>query len=435
MNSTVPGPRLPRAAQSLIGILWPIRSRATLRAKHGPVFRTNDLIAGPLVHIADPALVAKMFRWKGDDYSVAEPREPMAPVVGRSSILLLDGARHMRSRRLLLPAFRGEAIAHFEELIADETDREIDGWRTGQRIRMRTAAQRITMQVIIRAVFGITDPERIAELQDLLPRLTSVSLLLTLKPIQRDLGPLSPWGRFIRTRARVDEIIFAEVARRRSHNSEERDILALLLAATDENGEPLSDSELRDQLITLLLAGHETTATSIAWAFERLLRAPVAMRRASDEARAGDGHEYIDAVIKETLRLRPVITEVFRSPTKPVDLGGYHFAAGEQLAAAIMLVQYDPELYQPDPLAFRPERFLDNARRSALSPYIWIPFGGGVRRCAGAIFAELEMRIIISRILARASLAPVRQKSESARLSGVALVPNRGGEALLVDRL
>ena len=206
------------------------------------------------------------------------------------------------------------------------------------------------------------------------------------------------------------------------------DILTLLLSARDEDGKPLTDRELRDELITLLLAGHETTATSIGWAFERLLRTPRALERLTEEVQAGESDEYLEAVIKETLRVRPVVTEVFRAPTEPTELGGYLFEPGTQLAASIFLVQYDPELYPPDPEAFRPERFLDGAPE----PYTWVPFGGGVRRCLGAAFAQLEMKVVIATILERARLRASRaERSEKARFRGVTLLPSRGGEAVV----
>jgi cytochrome P450 len=415
-------------AQSVLGIVRPMEARMTMRERYGPLFATNDLIVGELVHVADPALVAEIFKWKPADYNVGEPRRVMEPITGPSSILLLDGDRHMRMRKLMLPPFHGEAIAHFERVIAEITDREIDGWRVGQRIRTRTVAQVVTMEVIIRAVFGITDPARVEELKRVLPRLSAVNPLLALEFARRDLGRFSPWGRFVRDRARVDELLYEEIASRRARDAGAQDILGLLLRATDEDGEPLTDQELRDELITLLLAGHETTASSIGWTFERLLRSPGALRRATDEARSGDGTDYVDAVVKETLRVRPVISEVFRAPTAPIDLNGHRLEAGQQLAVAILLVQFDPELYPPDPLVFRPERFLDGG---APEPYTWIPFGGGVRRCLGAAFAQLEMRVVISRILARATLRPSRERDERAIFRGVALLPSRGGEAIV----
>jgi cytochrome P450 family 135 len=405
----------------------PLEARLGMRERYGVVFRTNDAIAGEFFHVADPELIEQIFKWKPAQYNVAEPRQVMEPVTGPSSILLLDAERHMRMRKLMLPPFHGEAIAHYADLIEQITGHEIDTWRPGQTIRTRTVAQRITMEVIIRAVFGITDPERIGELQRVLPRLSSPNPLLLLVP--KDLGPRSPWGRFVRLRKHVDRLLYEEIAQRREDPDRDtrKDILTLLLSARDEAGEPLTDSELRDQLITLLLAGHETTATSIGWAFERLLRTPVALERLTAEVEAGESTDYLDAVIKETLRVRPVVPEVFRAPTEPSELGGYVFAPHTQLAASILLVQFDPGLYPPDPEAFRPERFLEGAPE----PYTWVPFGGGVRRCLGAAFATLEMKVVISTILSRARLRASRAKSESARFRGVTLLPSRGGEAVV----
>jgi cytochrome P450 len=399
-----------------------------MRERYGRVFRTNDVIAGQLVHIAERDLVEQVFKWKPAQFNVGEPRQVMEPVTGPSSILLLDGQEHMRMRKLMLPPFHGEAIASYARVIEEVANREIDGWRTGEVIRTRMAAQRITMEVIIRAVFGITDPGRIAELQRVLPPLSSPNPFLLF--MQKDLGPRSPWGRFVRRRDHVDRLLYEEIARRREDPdaADRDDILRLLLSARDEAGDPLSDRELRDELITLLLAGHETTATSIGWAFERLLRTPHALDRLTAEvSEHGRDGEYLDAVIKETLRVRPVIPEVFRAPSEPTELGGYLFAAGSHVAVSLLLVQLDPELYPPDPDAFRPERFLEGAPE----PYTWVPFGGGVRRCLGAAFATLEMKVVIAAILTRTRLRAARPKAEAARFRGATVVPGRGGEAIV----
>ena len=424
--AAIPGPRVPRLLQTFAALAWPLGTRIQIRSRYGKVFRSHDAIAGELFHIADRDLVEQMFKWKPSQYNVAEPREVMEPVAGPESILLLDGARHLRMRKLLLPPFHGEAIAHYAELIERITHAEIGRWRPGGRVKTRSAAQRITMEVVIRAVFGISDPGRVAEMMRLLPRLSSPNPLLLL--VQKDLGPLSPWGRFVRLRDSVDRLIYGEIDRRRDATEQGEGILALLLAARDEQGEPLSDRELRDELITVLLAGHETTATSIGWVFERLLRAPAALiRLRADVAEHGAEGPYLDAVVKETLRVRPVVTEVFRSPTAPTELGGYRFEAGSQLAAALLLVQIDPELYPPDPEAFRPERFLEGAPE----PYSWVPFGGGVRRCLGAAFATLEMKVVIATIVGHAELRAPRARAERARFRGVTMLPSRGGEAVV----
>ena len=398
-----------------------------MRKRYGKLFRTHDVLAGEIIHVADRALIEQMFKWKPAQYRVAEPRQIMEPVTGPESILLLDGDRHMRMRKLMLPPFHGEAIARFAELIEEIANREIDDWRAGQTIRTRTVAQTITLEVIIRAVFGVTDDERVEEFKRLLPGLSAVNPLLLL--VQRDLGPHSPWGRFLARRDRVDALLYDEIEQRRSSSDGDgrSDILTVLLSARDEDGSPLSDRELRDELITLLLAGHETTATSIGWAFERLLRTPQALQRLTDEVNAGKPGEYTDAVINETFRVRPVVPEVFRAPAEPTELGGYLVQPGTQLAASIMLVHYDPALYPPDPQDFRPERFLDGAPE----PYALVPFGGGVRRCLGASFAQLEMQIVLAAILRRARLRARRERGERARFRGVTVLPSRGGEAVV----
>ena len=423
----VPGSRLPGVAQSVLAVATPVRARLAMRRRYGPVFRTSDAIAGELIHVADRALIEQMFKWKPAQYNVSEPRQAMEPVTGPTSLLLLDGERHLRMRKLMLPPFHGEAIAQYAKLIEEITLREIATWRPGDTIRLRSVAQAITLEVIIRAVFGIADAARIAELKRVLPPLSSPNPLLLL--VARDLGPRSPWGRFLRRRDAVDAILYEEIDRRRraADGDARSDILSVLLAARDEDGAPLTDRELRDELITLLLAGHETTATSIAWAFERLLRTPRALARLTAEVHAGNGSEYLEATIKETLRVRPVVTEVFRAPTEPTDLGGYRIAPGTQTAASLLLVQLDPDAYAPDPHVFRPERFLDGAPE----PYAWVPFGGGVRRCIGAAFAQLEMRIVIRTILAGATLRAPRPADERARFRGVTLLPSRGGEAIV----
>ena len=410
-------------AQTWMGVARPIEARLRMRERYGPMFRTTDAIVGTMIHVADRDLIEQMFKWKPAQYTVAEPRRIMEPVTGPESILLLDGDRHLRMRKLMLPPFHGEAIAHYADVVEEIANREVDGWRPGTTIRTRTLAQTITMEVIIRAVFGVSDPLRVGELKRLMPKLSSPSPLVLL--VQRDLGRHSPWGRFLRRRDRVDELLYEEIARRRREPGD--DVLTLLLSARDEDGRPLTDRELRDELITLLLAGYETTATSIGWAFERLLRTPAALRRLTEEVQAGESSEYLDAVIKETLRVRPVISEVFRAPSEPVELGGYRFDPGTQMAAALLLVQYDPRLYGPDPLAFRPERFLDGAPEA----YTWVPFGGGVRRCLGAAFAQLEMKVVLGTVLRRAVLRASRVKDEAPRFRGITINPARGGEAVV----
>jgi cytochrome P450 len=247
---------------------------------------------------------------------------------------------------------------------------------------------------------------------------------------RRDLGPLSPWVRFKRSRDALDAFLYEEIERRRAQPdlAERRDVLSLLLCATDEEGEPLSRQELRDELVTVLGAGHETTATALAWAFERLLRTPRVLGRLTRSLDEGD--EYLDATIKETLRMRPVITDVGRKLTREVEIGGYRIPSGALVMAAITAIHFRDDLY-PNPDEFRPERFLDGAPDA----YAWIPFGGGVRRCIGASFAQFEMRVIMRTILERVRLRAASQRPERSKLRNVTAAPARGCQIVVEQRL
>lgn len=427
-ESELPQAKGLRLINSVKAVRDPMGYRDGLRERFGPVCKLKDAVIGDAVQISDPALVGKLFRGDAETFEIGEARDLMEPITGSQSILLLNGKRHLRMRKLLLPPFHGEAIAHYRELVEQIAEREIDTWQVGKTVRTRALAQAVTLEVIIRAVFGISNASQVAELKRLLPPLSDIHPALAFEFVRRDLGPRSPWGRFVRTRARVDEMLYAEIdARRQAADLAERDdILSLLLMARDEQGNALTDTELRDELVTILLAGHETTATSIGWAFERLLRTPHALDRLTAEVKAGESTDYLDATIKETLRIRPVVMEVARSLTAPVEIDGYRFEAGTQLIAAISVVQHSPEIYD-EPQAFRPERYLEGAPE----PYTWIPFGGGIRRCLGASFAQLEMQVVIGAILRRAKLRAPSQKPEKQRFRGVVLMPGRGGEAVV----
>jgi cytochrome P450 len=291
--------------------------------------------------------------------------------------------------------------------------------------------QEITLEVILRAVFGIEEPGRLARLRSALVRMINVNAIHGVAPFTRvDLGPRSPWGRFLRARAAADEIIFEQIARRRAQAGAEEhdDVLALLLAVQDEDGSGLTDTELRDELVTLLLAGHETTATALAWAFERILRHPEVSSRLREELAAGEDG-YLNAVVKETLRSRPVVIDVGRTLAAPARLGGYDLPPGVMVVPMITLVQTGPGAFE-NAEAFRPERFLGDAP----APYTWIPFGGGVRRCLGASFATFEMKVVLETILPAARLLPSTPEPEAAKLRHVTLVPARGGEVVLERR-
>jgi cytochrome P450 len=371
----------------------------------------------------------------------------MEPVGGPSSIFLLDEDRHLRMRRLLLPQFHGELLKRWRPVIQEMTEEEIGRWPRGTPFPLRPSTEAITLEVIMRIVFGIRESERAAELRHLLPRLFAVNLLqapsFVYPKLRRDLGPHSPWGKFLRLRRRIDELLYEEIRERRAmladrargngHARPEEasgspdDILTLLLSVSDEDGQGLTDAELRDQLITMLMAGHETTSSALAWAFERLLRTPAALEQLQGEIEGGEGGEYLDAVIKETLRIRPVAAHVARQLQADTEIAGYRLPRRTVIAPAIYLMHRNPRVF-PDPGAFRPERFLGD---DPPDHYSWIPFGGGVRRCLGASLATLEMQVVIPTILRSVRLRAARAAPERIGVLGVTLVPARGAEVIV----
>jgi cytochrome P450 len=340
----------------------------------------------------------------------------------------------MRRRRLVLPPFHGERLTAYERDMAELAARDVDAWPLDAPFSLERRMRAITLAVIVRVVFGIQDEGRAAALRELIPRLLpdgGLSTLVLLPAFRRDLGPWSPWKRFIAARAQVDALLFEEIASRREDPAlaERADVLSLLLQAQDADGAPLTDRELRDELMTLVLAGHETTATALAWTFELLFRRPDALARATTEARAGGATPWLDAVGTEALRLKPPLPMVVRRATRPVTVGGTDLPEGARIAPCIYLTHRRPDLY-PQPRAFRPERFLDER----VSNYAWLPFGGGIRRCVGAAFAQLELRTILRTVLERAELRPASERPARTRRRAIVLAPSNGAEAVLVSR-
>jgi cytochrome P450 len=433
--SLPPGPRLPKAAQTARLTHDPIGYMRSCRARYGDLFTLRYHPFDTLVYVCDPDVIREIFTGDPEVFRAGEANQFMEPTLGPRSVLLLDGGDHLRMRKLMLPPFHGRSVARYRDVIVDIAARELETWPLGRSFALRPRMQAITLEVILRAVFGIEDPARLARLREALVRMMNVNMIHGALPFTRvDLGPRSPWGRFLRARATADEIIFDQIARRRAQAGEGEpdhdDVLALLLAVRDEeSGDGLTDAELRDELVTLLLAGHETTATALAWAFERLVRHPDAVARLRAEAQ-DDEDTYLDAVVKETLRARPVVIDVARTLAAPTRLGGYDLPAGVMVVPMITLVQTGPGAWE-DPDAFRPERFLDGAQPD---PYTWIPFGGGVRRCLGASFATFEIKVVLETILPAADLLPSSPAAEAARLRHVTLVPARGGEVVLERR-
>jgi len=429
ISQAPPGPNVPR---HLLGAYWLLAEHDLLercRRRYGDIFSLRIWPVGFLVVIADPAEIKRVFTSDPDQLRAGEGNVVMQPVAGPESVLLLDGKRHLNRRKLMLPPFHGERMGVYADLIGEIADEEIARWPVGEPFSAHTSMQRITLRVILRAVLGIEDAARGAELERLLPKLLNSPALLW-PFLQRDMGARSPWRRFVALRERVDAILFDEIARKRSDPklAEHEDILSMLLGARDEHGEAMTDEELRDQLVTLLLAGHETTATGLAWIFERVLRTPAVHARLRT-AVAEDDDRYLDCLIKEGLRLRPVVPLVARQVNAPFPVGDYTVPAGTLLTCSMILTHSRPDLY-PEPDAFRPERFMEDAPDT----YTWLPFGGGTRRCIGAAFATLEMKVILRHVFAQCELEAPDAKPERPRRRFVTYPPNRGARVLLRSR-
>jgi cytochrome P450 len=424
MSELSPGPRAPATVNTARLLRRPLESLLGWQRRYGDVFTVRYLIFGTGVYIADPAAIRELLTGDQSDLHAGEANAPLSPVLGSNSVLVLDGPRHMRQRKLLLPPFQGSAVRSFREVIREVAQEEVAGWKVGAEFRMRDRMRALTFEVICRAVFGVTERERIERLRaTLLPIMDAGGATFFLPgPLRRDLGPFSPWGRLHRRLRRTDELLYEEIARRRRDaDLEERtDVLSLLLRARDEDGEQMTDAELRDELMTMLAAGHETTATALAFAFDLLLRHPEVLARLRAEL-AGGADDYLNAVVTESLRLRPVIDAAERTLTKPRVIGGYELPAGIRVYPAIVLVQRREDLY-PQADKFRPERFLDEGAES----YAWIPFGGGIRRCIGAALAQAEMAEVIRTVLSRVELRTLRAEPEPVVLRGITLVPQHG---------
>jgi len=427
-----PGPRLPPLAQTLDWVFRPTRFMSRCQQRYGDFFTVRLLGLGasgsvPAVFICDPVAVKAIFTADPALAPAGAGREAMEPMFGARSVLLIDGPEHMRQRKLMLPPFHGERLARYAELIGEIAGQEVSRWPRRSAFRLQERMQSITLEVILRVVFGLDEGER----RDLVRARIKALLEIVANPLSElfaglpeRVGPVNLRAPFLKARDAADAVLYEEISSRRVEPGLEQrdDILSLLLQARDEKGETMTDRELRDQLVTLLLAGHETTATALAWALDQLLRRPDALQRSVVEARGDEAeHPYLEAVIKETLRMRPPIPIVDRRLAASFDFDGVRLPAGTIVAPCIYLIHHHPRVY-PEPHAFRPERFLD----AAPDGYAWLPFGGGVRRCLGASFALLEMRRVLQTVLARVELEPARARPEAIRRRAIVLAPRRG---------
>jgi cytochrome P450 len=420
---------MPRAMQTIGWLNRPFQFVERARAKYGDTF-TMHIARDTFVVLSDPADVKQVFTGDPSVYHAGVSNIILLPFLGHKSVLLLDGAQHMGQRKLLLPPFHGEKMRRHVDLMREIAEREIASWPRGVPFAVHPHMQTVTLEVIMRIVFGVDEGDpRLAELR------TRLRTFLESTTSGREMRKLLFYGPEKADRRRVfaavldpvDKIIGEVIAdhRRRDDLGDRDDVLSMLLLARHEDGSPMDDVELRDELVTLLVAGHETTATALAWALERLTRHPAALERLTEEVRGGEGDEYVDGVIRETLRLRPVIPFVGRKLSEPQTIGGWDIPAGARVAPSIHLVHRREDIY-PEANAFRPERWLGTRP----NPYTFLPFGGGVRRCLGASFAETEMRAVLAEIVRSVSLTPARPENEKVGRRVITLVPGRGAEII-----
>lgn len=405
---------------------------AACRRRYGSVFTLRVAGMGTLVYLADPADVKTVFAGDPRVFHAGEANSILSGLLGDTSLLVIDEDVHRDRRRLMLPPFHRDAVARQAGLMAEIAAANIATWPVGRSFAAAPKMAEITLEVILRTVIGATDPARLAALRAIMPRLLTVGPWATLALAKPALQRYRPWRGLRRTMAEADRLLYAEIAERRADPglAERTDVLAMLVRA-DDGGRTMSDRELRDQLMTLLVAGHDTTANGLSWALERLTRHPDVLARAVAAAEAGAagdpaGDEYLDALVKETLRVRPVVFDVGRVLTEPADVAGYRLPAGIMVAPGIGLVHTSAAVY-PDPHRFDPDRMLG----ATLSPTTWFPFGGGNRRCLGAGFAMVEMRVVLREILHRVELDTTDAPAERQRLKFVVLVPHRGARIRL----
>ena len=408
------------------------------RERYGTPFTVRLSSERTIVITDDPVAIKQVFTSDPTKLLAGVANVVLRPLLGPRSVLTLDDPEHMRQRKLLLPPFHGERMELYAEAVGDAAERAIASWPVGEPFAVQPSMQAMTLEVIMRAIFGVTDRARLDQIAGPLRRLLdsmgdSKRLFLLQVASSKRNGPLSPWRQFRKQLLHpADRVLYEEIAARRADPEGERreDILSLLLAARDEDGQALTDAELRDELMTLLLAGHETTATALSWTLERLVRHPDMLSRLTEELRAGEGDEYLDAVIKESLRLRPVVPAVARYLTEPTELGGRVYPAGVHINPSIYLTHRRPDIY-PEPAAFRPERFLERPAGT----YEWIPFGGGTRRCLGASFALYEMKLALTAILRGVDLATTTEPDERIGRRAITFTPGSGGKIQIARRV
>ncbi|PXX71246.1 cytochrome P450 [Nocardia tenerifensis] len=426
-----PAPRLPRLLQTVLHTKRHAQFLGAQARRFGDVFTVRLLPPYPdrIVVFSRPEHIKEIFTADPADLHAGEAYRELAMIMGEHSVLLTDGREHARARKLLMPAFAGTALNGYRALVEDIAKTQVERWHAGSTEHILARMEDLTLDVITQVVFGVADERRRAELTPRLRRVTDISPVVLLGwkwPWLRRFGPLR---RFAETLADIDELLYAEIAGRRAHPEidQRADVLARLLAVgsgDDPGTEPLSDAELRDQLVTLLLAGHETTASALSWALHELAAAPEIQDRARRAARDGDD-KYLEAVVKEALRHRMVIGRVQRQLTRDLTIGGVALRRGARVSTSIVLAHQNPANH-PEPEQFRPERFLEGT----VAPNTWLPFGGGVRRCIGAGFSLMEGAVVLRAVLTRYRLA-LPGAPERGRVRNITNVPARGARLVV----
>ncbi|MEG5066084.1 cytochrome P450 [Microcoleus sp. B3-A4] len=442
-NKLLDGPKDARFVQTVRGLLNPLYYLNSNYQRYGDLFTSKFSNFPPQVIISSPLAIQEIFSADSKLFKSGTVNQIALPLVGANSLFLLDGDRHLQQRKLLMPPFHGERMKAYGEIIGNTTEKLINSWTPGNSFLAQSIMQEISLEVILHAVFGLSEGERYQQIQQLLVKMLNFfsnplsATFLFIKSLQKDLGAWSPWGGFLRQRQRLDELLYQEIRDRKTQSEPlGEDILSLLISARDEAGQPMSDVELRDELMTILFAGHETTATALAWALYWIHYIPEVREKLLQELNSIDVENcapaeisklpYLNAVCCETLRIYPILFFTFpRLLQAPMQLMGYNIPKGMILSLCIYLVHHRPDIY-PEPKRFKPERFLERQ----FSPYEYLPFGGGNRRCIGAAFAMFEMKLVLAKVLSRYSLElaenrpvlPVRRGLTMAPAGGVRLV-------------
>jgi cytochrome P450 family 135 len=418
------GPRAPTIVQSMKFMRSAVEFLTEARNRYGEPFTLQLLGLGTVAVVSEPESMKQLVTGDSETYLAGEANAPLAPVMGRHSVILLDRAAHMEQRRLLLPPLHGDRLQRYTDLMSEIAVKEIRGWTDTKAFPLLPRMLKLTLHIILDVAFGLPkDDPRLARMHSVLPTFLSRAQILVSwgAMSQREIWPFRPRARFLETKRELDKEIYDIVAeRRRQPNLDQRgDVLSMLCEATHEDGSPMSDHEIRDELLTLVMTGHDTTGNGLSWTMELLMRNPAVMSRLRDELDAGD-QAYVQAVIRESLRIRPVLPAFARVLTAPQKFSGRTLPADSAVIGAVALLHHRDDIY-PEPEVFRPERFIDGD----ISGYRWMPFGGGIRRCIGASLAQLEMRYVLPHLV-RAPLELASKKPDKMLAMGVVLKPARG---------